>query len=122
MGDFKTVRNNSILLAGLIFGVVFLPLSYSHATEDLLCISVFVCDEQTGEILPQYNDPTSPCYSEWEAQCASYAANMMQVELTVCHDRVDAVRSRVRAARQRNRIMQQRIQRLRSRVRQLRSR
>jgi hypothetical protein len=64
----------SFILIALLTGIgTSLPVhaaTLKFLTEDVVCAQVYPCDEK-GELMPEFNHPSDPCFSFYLGQCVS---------------------------------------------------
>lgn len=74
------------------------------------CITVFPCDQLTGELLPQYNDESNPCYSYFKSQCDyEQIINVTGRELIKCEQSKSVTEKKEKKLKKRIRQLRRRL-------------
>ena len=59
----------------IIAGLVLLPDQAPAESDHTLCAAVLPCD-LFGGVLPQFSNPSSPCFKGYARQCAAHATRI----------------------------------------------
>ena len=86
-----------IICTALILSLTVFAPHHAYAQGDIVCIAIFPCEKDTGELLPQFADRSSACYPQFKKQCETYQYNLMQGEVTQC--KKDKAETEIRLAK-----------------------